>query len=198
MSHEIGIAVASFMKMLKPIDISLYICACHRVLPCEWRIPDDRVEPGVLSLEHLRKLDLPVERRERRVGVPPLLEPAAVALGFAAHDRVRILAPLRLPLLRLLCLEERRDHEIAEEPHLGELELRLVPQVAQLPVGNALVRLADPLAQLGDLRDVLAHLHRLEARLETRRIGIPVEGSRSACAKARRANRRAAARDPRR
>ncbi len=40
-------------------------------------------------------------------------------------------------------LEERRQHEIAEEPHLAQLELRLVPQVAQLPVGDALVRLAD-------------------------------------------------------
>ena len=38
-------------------------CSC----PQERRIADERIEPRILPVEHLRKLDLPVERDDRRV-----------------------------------------------------------------------------------------------------------------------------------
>ena len=37
----------------------------------ERRIPHHRIEARVLPLEHIRELDLPMEGRERRVGVAP-------------------------------------------------------------------------------------------------------------------------------
>ena len=84
-----------------------------------------------------------MERNERLFSVPPLRQPVGVPLGVATHDHARVFASLRLALLRLLPLEVRRQHEIPEEPHIAELKLRLLPEVAQLPVGDALVRLAD-------------------------------------------------------
>ena len=72
----------------------------------------------------------------------PLLEPAAVAVSLAANDGARVLAPLSLALLRLVSVEERREHQIAEEPHLGQLDCAS-SQRSRSSIGDALVRLAD-------------------------------------------------------
>src|SRR5437868_3187663 len=93
----------------------------------EWRISDEDIEPRMLALEHLRELNFPVKRCEWRIGMPPLLQPAPVALGLATHDRVGVVTAHRLPISGLLAFEERCRHEIAEEPHISELKLRVVP-----------------------------------------------------------------------
>ena len=157
------------------MGVAAHVSCNHRVLAGKWWIPYDPIEARVLPLEHLRELDLPVKRRKRLLGVPPLLEPATVGLSLTAHDRIGVRAPLSLSLLGLLPLEERRYHKVAEESHLTKLELRLVPQVTSLTVGDALVCFPDALAALGDLCHVLAHLHGLETHLKQRGVRNPVE-----------------------
>ncbi len=77
--------------------------------PANGGLPTIASNPGSLSLEHLRELDLPVERRERRLGVAPLLERSrGSARPRRSATALGVLAPLRLPLLRLLAVEERR------------------------------------------------------------------------------------------
>src|SRR5262249_41458648 len=109
----------------------------------EGRIPHDSVEAGVLSFEHFWELDLPVERDERRFGGPPFFGPPPPALPPARDHGLRKPASLPSPLRRLGAHEDRRHREIAEEPHLTQLELCLAPEIAKLPVGDGLVRLAD-------------------------------------------------------
>ena len=77
-----------------------------------------------------------------------LIEPAAVALGLSADDRLGVLTPLRVPFPRALTLKESGKYEIPEVPHLAKLRLRFVPQVAQLLVVDALVRLAPDLLEM--------------------------------------------------
>ena len=72
-------------------------------------------------------------------------------------------------------LEERGQHQIAEDGRLAERVLHPAPQQAPLPVGDLLAGLADAPAEGGDLLQVLAHPHDLEAGLELRRIPLPVE-----------------------
>ena len=120
----------SSVQVLEPVGVATDVSRNHRVFAGKWWIPYDRVEARVLPLEHLRKLDLPVEWRKRLLGVSPLLEPAVVGLSLAVHDRVGVPAPLSLSFLGLLPLEERRYHKVAKEPHLAKFQLRLVPQVA--------------------------------------------------------------------
>src|SRR5439155_16591459 len=115
--------------MLEPVGVPDDISRGNGVLPRKRRIPNDCVETGVVPLEHLRELDLPMKRRKRRIRVPPLGESAAVALGLAAHDNVGVFASLALALLGLLPSEEGSEHEIAEEPNFGDLKLGLVPEV---------------------------------------------------------------------
>lgn len=113
---------------------------------------------------------------KRLTHVTPLFECAAIALDLAAYDSACVLAPLRLPLLRLVSFEESREYKISEEPHFTELELRLVPQIAQLTVGDGFIRLADESAYCRDPLQVLADAHCLEARLKARCVRVPVEG----------------------
>ena len=163
------------MKVPQPIGVPSQVCTNDRNMPCKRRIAHDRIEPRVLALEHLRELDLPMERYERLRGLAVRCEHGAMARGIAVDHRVGVPAPLRLALLWLVGAEVRRQHQIAEQPHRTERDLRLVPQIAQLPVGDALIGLADALAQRGDPRDMLAHPHRLEARLEAWCSGVPMK-----------------------
>ena len=55
-------------------------------MPSEGRISYYRVKPGVVAVEDLGKFDLPVEGRQRGVGLPPLLQPVLVFLGAAFGD----------------------------------------------------------------------------------------------------------------
>src|SRR6266849_650127 len=77
------------------------------------RVTHDHIKSRIVPIEYLRELDLPVERRERPLGVPPFLEPAVVTVGLS--KRARVPAPLRLSLSRAFALEECREDEIAEE-----------------------------------------------------------------------------------
>src|SRR5581483_8045595 len=144
---EVGVAVGLLVNRLEPVRVGRDVPRGDRVLPAERR---------VLPLERLRELDLPVERCERRLALAALLEPAAVALGLAAHGRVRELGPLPLAVFRLLRLEERGHRQVAEQPDLRQLELGLVPEVAQLEVRDPLARLADALPELRDLVERIA------------------------------------------
>ena len=82
---EIGVAVAALVQRLQPVrDTPSRVASRERVLARERRVAHERIEPRVRPLEHLRELELPVERHERPVGVAPLLEPAAVLLGLAS------------------------------------------------------------------------------------------------------------------
>ena len=65
MSDEVGIAVAPGMKLLEPVGIAGSVCRGDRILASERRITEDRIETRVLALEHLRKLQLPMEGSDR-------------------------------------------------------------------------------------------------------------------------------------
>ena len=132
----------------------------------------DATVVGERPLEHLRKLDLPVERRQRRIGVAALLQPDAIIVDRPFHDGIRELGSFPLAVLRLFRLEERRDREIAYDTNPGQFELRLVPEVPQLPVGHLVCRGADPLSQRDDLVHGFAQPEPLE-RGRLRR--VPVE-----------------------
>ena len=191
---QVGVTMAFLVQLLQPVEVVLGFALPSRVLASERRIPDDRIESRPLALEHLGELDLPVERHERRLGLAQLFEPAAKALGVTVVDCLRELRPLGLPLAALRPREERRDDEVAEEPHLRQLELRFVPQVAQHAVGRVVVGLADLAPQFGDPLDVLADPDRLEAATRRTSSGTPRSGG----ARARRASRRGVARGRRR
>jgi len=143
----------------KPIPIHRARCCADPLASQERRISHKRVEARIRPVEDLWKLDLPVKRRERRITFTQITEPHAIAVGPAAAHGFGKLCALRLALAWLLGIEERRNHQVAEEPHLAQLELRFIPHVAQLPIGHALIRSADALPQhpavayelLGDL-----------------------------------------------
>ena len=97
----------------------------------------------VLALEHLGKLDLPVEWSERHLGVAPSFQIRSIAPRLAVQDRLLVRLQSRLPLLRLGGLEERSQHQIAEQPHLDESVLRVAPEVLQPEFGHGVVRLAN-------------------------------------------------------
>src|SRR5664280_489925 len=135
------------MQFEEPLGIDLPLGLRDIPASLERWIPDERVETTVLPLEDLWELDLPVERCERSLGMPPLVEPRLVALGLSVQDGTRVLAPPALAVLRFLALEECRQHQVAEEPHVAQFGLRRVPHVAQLVVCDRLTRLADVLPQ---------------------------------------------------
>src|SRR5262245_21019882 len=101
MSDEVSITV-TLLVLFQPVGVSRDVPAGDGVLACKRRIPYKRVESGPIPLEHLRQLDLPVERRERGIRVALFREPTAVAPGLAVHHCVRELLALRFSLLRLL------------------------------------------------------------------------------------------------
>src|SRR5262249_26423630 len=103
----------------------------------------------------------------------PFLEKAAIALSLSIHHYRSVLSPLPQPVLRVLTFKESSQGEVTEQPDLADVELRLIPKVAQLPVGHPLVGLADALAKLRHLREVLAHPHCLKPRVEVRRVHRP-------------------------
>src|SRR5689334_7615637 len=78
-------------------------------------IPNHRIKTRIHPVEHFRKLDLPVERRERWIGPSPLFEPSSVPRSLFADDRLHVLAAPPLPFCAPFALEESRHHEVADE-----------------------------------------------------------------------------------
>ncbi len=145
--HEVGVAVALLVRRLEPVGVAGGVARGHGVLPRERRIAHDGVEPRVLPLEHLGKLDLPVERGQRRVAAPKLFRPASVPRHPAALHRVCETPAVLLARLRLAALEECRHGEIAEQADVARFEPGLVPPIAQFAVGDGLVRFTDAPAE---------------------------------------------------
>src|SRR4051812_5183572 len=114
-----------------------------------------------------------MEWHERLFDVAPLLKPAAITLSLAVEDRAGILTPPSLPVSGFLTLEEGCQRKITEEPHLLKFELRLIPEIAQFPIGDLFVRFADELAQLTDSCHVVSNPHGLETRLKGCRLRVP-------------------------
>ena len=141
--HEVGITVALLMHLLEPAWIAIDVSRRDAVLPGEWRVANESVEARVLALEHLGKLDLPVEWSERHLSVAPFLHLHRMAPGFAIQDRLLVRPTSRFPLFRLGALEERGQHQIAEQPHVDEGVLSVAPEVLQPAFGDGLVRLAN-------------------------------------------------------
>ena len=142
--HKVGIAVALLMHFLEPAWIAGHVSRRDAVLPGEWRVADEAVEAWVLALEHLGKLDLPVEWR--RTAVSALRRSSrstAWRLGLAIQDRLLVGPKSRFPLLRLGALEERGEHQIAEQSHVDEDVLCVAPEVLQPAFGDGVVRLAN-------------------------------------------------------
>ena len=123
----IGVAVAPGMNLLEPVGVAGDVGRRHRVLARERRVANDRVESRIVPLEDLRKLDLPMERCEQRLGAPQLRAPTSVAVRLAAHDRIGELRAQCLALLRFGLLEERGQNEIAEGTGLLQLVAGVAP-----------------------------------------------------------------------
>ena len=81
---KVRVAVALIVPGLEPVGVAADVAGRDGVLPRERRIPDERIEPRVLPVEHLGELDLPVKGREGWVGVALLLKPAHVAAGLVS------------------------------------------------------------------------------------------------------------------
>ena len=88
---EVRVAVRLVVKGLEPVEIAVAVAVDERVLARERRVPHERIEPRILAVEHLGKLDLPVERDD---GVRPA---AKVAHGCfqPVVPRHIVLRPLR-------------------------------------------------------------------------------------------------------
>src|SRR5205085_5450396 len=61
MRGQVGIAVRLVVQYLQPLDEAVPVGFGDGVLPGERRIAHKRIEPRVLSVEHLRKFDAPME-----------------------------------------------------------------------------------------------------------------------------------------
>ena len=146
--NEICVPGRARMQHKKPVVVVAPLAATDPAPSHERRVPHERIKPRPLPIEHLRELDLPVKGCQRRIGVAPLFEPTPIAPGFAAHRRPLELAALGFPLLRLRRLEVDRDREVTEKTDLRQLGARLVPEVASLAVGDALIGLPDAPPQL--------------------------------------------------
>ena len=106
---HIALAAHSWITFPEPIGVSRSQRRCEDNDPNEWRISNECIKAGVISLEHLWKLYFPVEWHECLLGVPPLLNPTAVALNLTADHRFRVFAPYCIPIFRLVMVEERRQ-----------------------------------------------------------------------------------------
>ena len=112
-------------------------------MPAKGGVADEAVETRVLALEHLGKLDLPVEWSERNLRVAPFLKLHRMAPRLAIHDRLLVRPKSRFPLLRLGTLEEAGQHQIAEQPHVDDSVLGIAPEVLQPAFRDGVVRLAN-------------------------------------------------------
>jgi len=65
MRHQIGVAVGFGMDDLQPIQITRPVAVDQRVLAGKGGVADEGVEAGRVPLEHLGKLDFPMEGMHR-------------------------------------------------------------------------------------------------------------------------------------
>ena len=73
--------------------------------PANGGLPTIRIESRVLALEHLRKFELPVERRQwGRWSIAP----GSLTLPPYLRQQLRVAEPPTLAFLRLRAFEERR------------------------------------------------------------------------------------------
>ena len=196
-SHQVGVTMTLLVQLASASrGSSATLPAATSSCP---RMVDSRRSHRirVLTLEHLRELDLPVERRKRRVGMPPLLEPAAVALGLAADNRARVLA-LALPPAPSASLP-RRTPPAPDPRRAAPCPARTAPR----PTGRAAPsrRRSRPASRIRWRNSATASSGLAHPSLSKTRLSFdagPSETPRSASARARRASPRAAARGPRR
>ena len=107
------------MDHFQPVEVASTSSLGDRVLPCEWRVSHDAVEPAVGALEHLGEFDLPVERLDRVPAVPECslfrvrpMEPGVLVIVEEAEVFLAFLQPLFF----FLGGEERGDSQVASEP----------------------------------------------------------------------------------
>ena len=109
-------------------------------LPANGGFPTKASKARVPALEHLRELDLPVERRERHGllafrGEVLLVGQNSELLRIAVVQKRReVLLSAGLPPLRLCLEEERLKRQIAEEPHIRQRRVRIVQLVSKFPL----------------------------------------------------------------
>ena len=64
-SHEITVTVRFLVEFEEPVEVSIAVSRGDSASTHERWIPHDGIEAGVLAVEDFRKLDSPVERRDR-------------------------------------------------------------------------------------------------------------------------------------
>ena len=130
----------------------------------EGRIADKPIKPWVLSAEHLRKLDLPVEGHRGLVarfepptdGIERLAKAQLVWVGQVCGKRFGCPFEPLPTLLVVLPVEKRGDHQITVEPQRIE---RLIDQgkfLTQQRFRRAVGRLTDFAARFRSPLDALA------------------------------------------
>ena len=141
--HEVRVAVALGVHGLEPVVVASDVARRDGVLARERRVPDECVEAGVLAVEHLGELDLPVEGGEGRVAVALLFQPREVVDCLAVYDCLGELAPPVFTQLRFRLREERGQHQVTEDSHRADLVARVVPEIMPFLIGDLLARLPD-------------------------------------------------------
>ena len=178
MRRQIGVAMAFRMDRLQPVGIGGRMGGGDRVLPREGRVADDGVETRIVSFEHLRELDLPVEGRDRmrsgsesgRQRPHPVLPASPAHLDGGARFRQPGLAGARFGRR-----EEGGDHGVADQLRVGERRARPFQHRAQIVLGGVLYRFADaPAFVLGFLQPRLRETAQ-QPRTVGRPAGVPVQ-----------------------
>ena len=149
MRDQVGVAVAPSVDGLEPIGVADDVTGGEVVLPRERRVPDERVEPRILPLEHFRELDLPMKWGKRQVSVTLVVDPSQVADGLTLQHGCGEFETLPFPWSRLGFSEERRQRQITVEPDGVKLVACVLPNVVEFPIGDILARVPDAPTQPG-------------------------------------------------
>ena len=177
--HKIGVAVRVLVDRLEPVGITGRMPNRERVLARERRVAHKRIKPRILSVEHLRELNLPVKGKDRmRSTAEPAdgcLEPLMARHVELAALGGEVLRQRLEPLLPFPIVVGREEG--------GNDEVAIAASRVNKPVGGR-----EPLAQesfgraVGRFANLSALVHRpIELPLDGRSsevallLGLPVE-----------------------
>jgi hypothetical protein len=157
MRRQVGVAVAAGMDRLQPFREALHVALLVGVLAGIRRVAHHGVEAGVLALEHLGELDVPMER-----GVFVLGRHQARPHGLARSQRVEPALPgvAVIALQRRLHSHPRRGlaepggaHGVADVAHVVQDGVGARQDRAEHGLALVVQRAADTLALDGGTPD---------------------------------------------